>query len=521
MELVTSAEMQAIDRRTIEELGIPQEALMENAGRAVAEEAGRYAEAAGNGANSSWLILAGKGNNGGDGLVCARHLRDMGYRVAVLYAESPERMRGAAALQRDIASRLGIPAQVYAQPDSSADSADADWFAGYDGLIDALLGTGGTGEPRAPYAALIGAAVKSGLPVVAVDIPSGLDADTGAVAKACMVAKVTVALAYAKRGLHQHPGAAHAGEVAVRRIGIPAGAAERAGVNTCLLNAESLKAKLGLTFPLQREADSHKGTYGHVLVAAGSSLMSGAGLLSARAALRAGSGLVSWAQPAAAAPGLRGFAPEIMLRAIPDEGAGEWRQVKPGQLAEAAAGVDALVVGPGMGRWDGDGAWLRSLLERVQAPVLVDADALNMIADAGAQPGAWPQRDAPTVITPHPGEMARLAGLTVPETQRDRIGLARDYAARHGVTVVLKGSRTVVASPDGRAFINTTGNPGMATGGAGDALAGIIGGLLGQGLGALEAAAYGVYWHGLAGDRAAASRPQAASLIAGDIIEAL
>lgn len=521
MELVTSGEMRAIDASAIEEIGIPQEALMENAGRAVAEEARRFAETAGKGADFGWLILAGKGNNGGDGLVCARHLRDMGFRVAVLYAEPPERMQGAAALQRDIASRLGIPARVYALSDTGADAANAGWFAGFDGLIDALLGTGSAGEPRAPYASLIEAAVQSGLPVVAVDIPSGLNADTGAVAKASIRAKVTVALAYAKRGLHQHPGAGRAGEVVVRPIGIPADAAERAGVHTYLLNAESLKAKLGLSVPLPRKEDSHKGTYGHVLVAAGSALMSGAGLLSARAALRAGSGLVSWAQPAAAAPGLRGFAPEIMLRAVPDEGAGEWRLVKPERLAEAAAGVDALVVGPGMGRWDGDGAWLRNLLERVAAPVLVDADALNMIADAGAQPGVWPRREAPTVITPHPGEMARLAGMTVSEAQRDRIGLAREYAARHGVTVVLKGARTVVASPDGRAFVNTTGNSGMATGGSGDALAGIVGSLLGQGLNALEAAAYGAYWHGLAGDRAAASRPQAASLIAGDIIEAL
>ncbi|CAI6079297.1 NAD(P)H-hydrate dehydratase [Cohnella sp. JJ-181] len=521
MELVTAEEMRRIDASAIEEIGIPQEALMENAGRAVAEEARRYAEKEGRGRNFGWLVLAGKGNNGGDGLVCARHLRDMGYRVSVLYAEPPQRMRGAAALQRDIAERLGIEARLYAPSEPGGASAGGDWFAGADGLIDALLGTGGAGEPRAPYAALIEAAAVSGLPVVAVDIPSGLDANTGAVAKTCIRAAVTVALAYAKRGLHQHPGAAYAGEVVVRPIGIPAGAAALAGVNTYLLTADSLRAKLGLAFPLQREEDSHKGTYGHVLIAAGSALMSGAGLLSARAALRAGSGLVSWAQPAAAAPGLRGFAPEIMLRAVPDEGSGEWRHVAPDRLPEAAAGVDAVVVGPGMGRWDGDGVWLRGVLASLQVPVVVDADALNMIADAGDQPGVWPQREAPTVITPHPGEMARLAGMTVPEVQRDRIGIAQAYAAKHGVTVVLKGARTVVAAPDGRTFVNTTGNPGMATGGAGDALAGIVGSLLGQGLAAIGAAAYGVYWHGIAGDRAAAARPQAASLIAGDIIEAL
>lgn len=517
MELATSKQMRQIEAWAIDEIGIPQVSLMENAGRAVAEEARRFAVADGRGAGFRWLILAGKGNNGGDGLVCARHLAGMGFGVSVLYAESPERMQGAAAMQRDIARRLGIAERVFA-PGNPA----AGLFAGNDGLIDALLGTGSAGEPQAPYAQLIEAAAGSGLPVVALDLPSGLDADTGAVSEYCIRARLTVALGYAKRGLHQHPGAAYAGEVVVRPIGIPAGAAERAGVNTHLLTAETLRHKLGLEFPLPRSEDSHKGTYGHALVAAGSALMSGAGLLCARAALRAGSGLVSWAQPASSVAGLRGFAPELMLRAVPDGGAGEWRGTAPEQAAAAAAGADALIIGPGLGRWDGDGLWLRDVLERLgDMPAVVDADALNMIADGGAAPGVWPARRAATVITPHPGEMARLAGLSVPEVQRDRIGLAGDYAAKHGVTVVLKGARTVVASPDGAAYVNTTGNPGMATGGAGDVLAGIVGSLLGQGLTAVQAAAYGVYWHGAAGDRAAAGRAQAASLVAGDIVEAL
>lgn len=514
LELVTSAEMRAIDADTIERIGIPEAALMENAGRAVAEEARRYAAADGRGTGFRWLILAGKGNNGGDGLVCARHLRDMGFAAAVLYAEPPERMKGAAALQRDIARRLGIAERVYA-PGATG------WFDGCDGLIDALLGTGSAGEPRAPYDSLIEAATGSGLPVVAMDIPSGLNADTGEVAQACIRAKLTVALAYAKRGLHQHPGAELAGEVAVRPIGIPADAAERAGVNVRLLDERSLRAQLGLTFPLPRRADSHKGTYGHTLIAAGSALMSGAGLLSARAALRAGSGLVSWAQPAAAAAGQLGPAPEIMRRAVADDGGGAWRDTSPQALIDAASGVDAVVLGPGMGRWPGDGSWLRAVLERLDVPVVVDADALNMLADGGMPPPEFWRGRHTAVLTPHLGEMARLAGLSVPEVQRDRIGLARDFAAAHGVIVVLKGARTVVAAPDGSAFVNTTGNPGMATGGAGDVLAGIIGSLLGQSLAPPAAAAYGVYWHGVAGDRAAAARPQAASLIAGDIVEAL
>lgn len=518
MELVTAKEMRIIDANAIDGIGIPQASLMENAGRASAEEACRYAFASGKGTNFGWLVLAGKGNNGGDGLVCARHLRDMGFRVSVLYAEPPDRMQGGAALQRDIARKLGIAERVFGE---AGQAALFDGFDGFDGLIDALLGTGASGIPKEPYAALIEAAVGSGLPAVALDIPSGVDADTGAVAGPCIGAAVTVSFAYAKRGLHQHPGAAYAGQVIVRSIGIPAESAERAGVNTYLLNADTLREKLKLSFPMTREEDSHKGTYGHVLVAAGSALMSGAGLLCTRAALRGGSGLVSWAQPAASAPGLGGFVPEAMLKTVPDGGSGEWRHTQPETLAEAAANMDAIVVGPGMGRWDGDGRWLRTLLERSGTPVVVDADALNMIADDASAAGAWPERGAPTIVTPHPGEMARLTGLSVPEVQRDRIGIARDYAAKHGVTVVLKGARTVVASPEGRAFVNTSGNPGMATGGAGDALAGIIGSLLAQGLSAEQAAAYGVYWHGVAGDRAAAARAQPASLTAGDIIEAL
>jgi len=515
MELVTAEEMRMIDSNAINGIGIPQAALMENAGRASAEEACSFAYASGKGTNFGWLVLAGKGNNGGDGLACARHLRDMGFRVSVLYAEPPDRMQGGAALQRDIARKLGLAERVYGEAGQSA------LFDGFDGLIDALLGTGASGPPREPYAALIKAAADSGLPAVALDIPSGVDADTGAVPGPCIRAAVTVSFAYAKRGLHQYPGAAYAGRAIVRPIGIPAESAARAGVNTFLLNADSLREKLKLAFPLTREADTHKGTYGHVLVAAGSALMSGAGLLCARAALRGGSGLVSWAQPAASAPGLRGFAPEAMLKAVPDGGSGEWRLTQPEMLVEAAANMDAIVVGPGMGRWEGDGRWLRTLLERTGVPAVVDADALNMIADDASAAGVWLKRDAPTIVTPHPGEMARLTGLSVPEVQRDRIGIARDYAAKHGVTVVLKGARTVVASPHGRAFVNTSGNPGMATGGAGDALAGIVGSLLGQGLSAEQAAAYGVYWHGVAGDRAAAARAQPASLTAGDIVEAL
>ncbi|WP_123039265.1 NAD(P)H-hydrate dehydratase [Cohnella candidum] len=520
MILVTSAEMRAIDRFAIEGIGIPAMVLMENAGRAVADEVVRIQETeaprSGNadGRAPRWIVLVGKGNNGGDGIVCARHLVERGYDVLLLYAASPDGWSGEAAAQRDIARRMGLTEAVYGQPGTP------DWPR-WDGIVDALLGTGTSGPPREPCASLIREANASGLPIVSADLPSGLNADTGEVADPCIRARVTVALAAMKRGLLLYPGAEAAGEVVVRPIGIPAEAVKRQQVNTFVLNEETLKDKLGMPFPLRRDADTHKGTYGHALIVAGSRPMSGAGLLCARAALRAGSGLVTWAVPELLALPLAGRLPEAMIRGLPDGGSGEWSGVPAAQVAALAAGKQAVVVGPGLGRWPGDAAWLRELWESVDAPLVLDADALNMLADAGDFPASWPRRERGAVLTPHPGEMARLSGLSAREVQADRIGLARRYAERLGAALVLKGARTVVAGPDGSAYVNTTGNPGMATGGSGDVLAGVIGALLAQGWDAMQAAAGGVYWHGAAGDRAAASREFPASLIAGDIIERL
>ncbi|THF78077.1 NAD(P)H-hydrate dehydratase [Cohnella fermenti] len=570
MYLVTSEEMRRIDRHTIEEIGIPALVLMENAGRAIAEEAVRLAGGAmaewnggrmervrgpaerrdglfgGEGLHGSeqslgdkermgggakpffgrrceWLVLVGKGNNGGDGLVCARHLIELGHGATVLYAVPPEQLVGEAAIQRDIAARLGIPAMTYAP-------GVVDWRR-VDGIVDSLLGTGSKGAPREPYASLIREANASGRPIVAADIPSGLDADTGELAEPSIRAELTVALAMCKRGLLLYPGAEHAGRVVVRGIGIPEAAAEPAGVRTFALSERTRREKLGVSWPQARKADTHKGTYGHVLVAAGSRPMSGAGLLAARAALRSGSGLVSLALPDSLLPALLGRLPEAMLLGMPDAGRGDWSAAPPEALAAAAAGKQALVLGPGLGRWTNDRAWLRTLWERLPGslPLVLDADALNMLAAAEADgaPGggepfaAWPRRAAPAVVTPHPGEMARMCGLSVREVQRDRIELARRYAEEHGVIVALKGARTVVAEPGGRVFVNATGNPGMATGGSGDVLAGLIGGLLAQGHGPIQAAALGVWLHGAAGDRAASVRTTQASLLAGDIIDHL
>jgi len=552
MHLVTAEEMRALDRDVIDRIGLPGAVLMENAARAVAEAAmalgaewygadaggagvgdadagGRGAVAGSSGAAGGrplrWLVLAGKGNNGGDGIAAARHLLEMGAEASILYAEPPERLTGDAALQRDAAARLGIPASVYAP-------GAVDWRS-FDGVIDALLGTGSRGAPREPYASLIREANASGLPIVAADIPSGLDADTGGVHEPCIRAARTVALAFMKRGLALYPGAEYAGAVSVAPIGIPARLADEHGVRVYRLDEAAVRGRLGVDPARPRRADTHKGTYGHVLVAAGSPRMAGAGLLCVRAALRAGCGLAAWALPASLAPRVTGRAPEAMLAPLADGGRGDWSAVAPEALAAELSGTDALVLGPGLGRFAGDAAWLRRVWDAAcgadvgdgagrAVPLVLDADALNMLAEADDF-AAWPRRpeDSPAVLTPHPGEMARLARMSTAEVQRDRIGVARDYAVRHGVVLVLKGASTVTALPDGTVYVNTTGNPGMATGGSGDVLAGVIGSLLGQGMPPGTAAAFGVWLHGRAGDRAAAARPSQASLIAGDIIEHL
>ncbi|MNO35043.1 Bifunctional NAD(P)H-hydrate repair enzyme Nnr [compost metagenome] len=546
MKLVTSEQMRAIDHHAIVQIGIPAVALMENAGRAIAEEVlafcrlrregrlperpaetirERHALVSGGERVSEeektaehWLILVGKGNNGGDGLVCARHLADAGVQVSLLYAEEPERLGGEAGLQHNIAAALGLPGEAYT-PGAVA----AARSRGVTGIVDALLGTGAKGAPRGAYASLIREANESRLPIVAADIPSGLDADTGAVHDPCIQARITVCLAFLKAGLTQYPGAKAAGDVIVRYIGIPRalppGFAAEAGV---LLTEEALRGELGVDPSRRREADGHKGTYGHVLLAAGSLTMSGAGRLAAKAALRAGSGLVTWALPEALLPHVLGTVPELML--APAGGApeaGAWNAAAAPELLRLLAARDVLAVGPGLGRFPGEDGFLRAVWEGAPRPLVVDADALNILAAANGL-AAWQRREAATILTPHPGEMARLAGLSTAEVQRDRIGLARRFALQHGVTLVLKGARTVVAAPDGRVFVNVTGHPGMATGGSGDVLTGLIAGLLAQGLNAVQAAAFGVYLHGLAGERAAAARTgNPASLLAGDIIEAL
>jgi NAD(P)H-hydrate epimerase len=511
MYVVTADEMRRLDQTVISDWGIPALVLMENAGRAVAE-AVRQRIGSERKTEKAWIVLVGKGNNGADGIVAARHLAEAGIPVHILYAVEPHVLEKEAAVQRDIAARMGLSFTVYSP-------GTTDW-AQYGGILDGLLGTGSSGAPREPYASLIREANFSGLPIVAIDIPSGLDADTGQVHDPCIRADMTVALAFLKRGLTQYPGKQFAGETVVRPIGIPPSLAESFPVRTYAVSGEMLRRRFGMEWPLARQPYSHKGTYGHVLVIAGSAAYSGAGLLCASAAMRAGAGLVTWALPQSIRDPFMGRRPELMLRGIPDDGRGSWPASSAEELIALSRDKQAVAIGPGLSRFAGDQIWLRKLWQEIACPIVLDADALNILADAGDF-GSWPARQASVIMTPHPGELARLTGLTVREVEADRIELARRCAQRFNAVLVLKGAATVTATPQGDVYINTNGNPGMATGGTGDVLAGIIASLLAQGLSAAQAAAAGVYWHAEAGDRAAARRAQPASLLAGDLIEAL
>ncbi|WP_058303181.1 bifunctional ADP-dependent NAD(P)H-hydrate dehydratase/NAD(P)H-hydrate epimerase [Gorillibacterium timonense] len=514
MYVLTAEQMKQADRHTIDQIGIPAMCLMENAGRALADEIIAFSErleGEGRKLKRRWIVLAGKGNNGGDGLVAARHLRLAGMRADILFAFPEGELAGEAALQRDIAARCGLSL-------SAASETDIRWDR-YDGIVDALLGTGSTGAPRGTVADLIRTANDSGLPIVAADLPSGLDADTGAVHDPCIRAEATVAFAYLKQGLVLHPGADYAGRVVVRPIGIPEEALEGLTPIARLITPETLEGVLGVDVTRKRREDTHKGTYGHALIAAGTQRMSGAGLLATRAALRTGCGLATWAMPSSLVRHLLGRLPEAMLAGVPDAGDGDWTHVSAETLLKLAEGKSAFAMGPGLGRYADDSQWLRAIWEGVRCPLVLDADALGMLADA-SDFADWRRRDEPTILTPHPGEMGRLLGIPTADVQADRIGVAREYAARHGVTLVLKGSRTVVASPDGDVYLNPTGNPGMSTGGTGDALTGVITSLLAQGLSSLQAACFGVWLHGKAGDDARASRGTE-TLLAGDLIECL
>jgi NAD(P)H-hydrate epimerase len=494
--------MRAIDRAAIEGLGIPSLALMERAGAAVARAAAALL-----GQGGRVRVLCGGGNNGGDGYVAARLLHAEGRLTDVLALVPAEKLSGDAAAVRAQASGAGvIIADVGAEvPPLSLAPGDV--------VVDALLGTGLTRAPDGTFAAAIaaiGSAREAGARVVAVDVPSGLSADTGRPLGPCVEADRTVTFAFPKRGLAIYPGAALAGDVTVADIGIPAAAAARVPVEAELLEEEDARELLP-----PRRPDAHKGDAGRLVVIAGSPGKSGAAHLALTGALRGGAGLVWLAARPDVMPLALAGRPEAMSVPLPGWGPLGFGDLE--ALLAAAREADALVVGPGIPRGPETGPMLRELLARAGIPAALDADALNALAESPEGPRGL---GAPAVLTPHPGEMARLTRRSAADVQADRLGLAAASAREWGVTVILKGARTVVADPDDPPCVIPTGNAGMATGGTGDVLAGLTGALLAGGLAPRAAGRVAAWVHGRAGDRVAARLGQR-GLVAGDLGEAI
>jgi NAD(P)H-hydrate epimerase len=506
--VTTADEMRRIDAFAIERCGIPSAVLMERAGSGAAEALlARFPHVRKTGV----VVLAGKGNNGGDGFVVARALKRRKVRCEVILAAAPGDVREPARAKL----RAWERARGKTTPITARDLGPLQRALARAGcVVDALFGTGLSGELTGLPAEAITLVNASGLPTVALDVPSGLDADRGVPLGVAIEAELTVAFAAPKIGTVIYPGARHVGDLAVVDIGIPEEA-----VRAIAPKAEIVLAADAAALLRRRDPEAHKGMNGHVLLIAGGRGKTGAVVLASRAAARAGAGLVTAGVPAGEQPWVAVRLLEEMTAALPDDGDGGFAFAMADPYAAALEGKNALVTGPGIGVSEACKALVAWLVAHATVPVVVDADALNCLA-AAPPPGEWGTPERPRILTPHPGEMARVAGLTRADVQADRIAVARRLAGERGVIVVLKGARTIIAEPDGRLAINCSGNPGLASGGTGDVLAGVIGGLLAQRYPAGEAARLGVFLHGYAADRVAARRGMI-GLLASDVIEEL
>jgi len=503
MRIVGSSEMREIDQIAVHEFGVPALALMIRAGRATADAATSMAALRGR-----ILVVCGAGNNGGDGFAVARILRSAGRDVRVVALAPSDGMSPVARVMRQEANEVDVPiADATAVAAMGAEPGDV--------VVDAIFGVGLTRPPEGVFAAAIARIHElreRGARILSVDVPSGLSADTGHPLEVAVRADRTVTLAFQKKGLVVYPGAEYAGEVSVVDIGIPAAAAARVPVTAEVLTDAEARALVPA-----RSLEAHKGEAGRVLVVAGSPGRTGAAHLAVAGALRGGAGLVTLAARPEVFPFALPGRPEAMSHPLPGQGPLQRSDLP--ELVAAAREVDAVVIGPGIPRGPETGPLIRDLLERVQIPAVLDADALNAFAE---HPGliAAVARWSPVVMTPHPGELARLLGTSAEEVQADRLEVAQRKSREWGAVVILKGAHTVVADPDSVPAVVLTGNPGMATGGTGDVLAGLVGALLGSHIPIRDAARAAAWVHGRAGD-IAAQRFGQRGLAAGDVAEAL
>lgn len=497
--IVTAAEMAKMDQKTIKEIGIPGVVLMEIAGRGITDEIKSFL---GEVNGKSILIFCGKGNNGGDGYVITRNLYNAGAKVKVFLAGTTEEVKGDALINLTILQQIGIDvdeisaiSQIQHEPQIAL-------------VVDALLGTGITGAVTGFYAELIHYINNLKVPVVAVDLPTGMETDSGNIRGECVKANLTVTMAHIKTGLLFSPARDHAGKIVTVDIGIPSAVSEQLHQKIFLVEPEDVKEKLP-----QRKRDAHKTDCGKVVVFAGSVGMTGAATLTSISSLQAGAGLTKLGIPESLNPILEQKLTEVMTVPLPET---EYKSLSikaKDVVSQLIDWADILAVGPGLSTNKETVEFVRWLLTAIDKPMVLDADGLNALAGATH---LIPKYKNELILTPHPGELGRLINKSPQEILENRLKIIRDFAKEFDVIVVLKGAPTVVGNSDSSLYINSTGNPGLATGGAGDVLTGVIAGLWAQKISALDAAICGVYLHGLAGDLAAEEFSQM-GMIASDL----
>ena len=507
MKIVTAQQMKELDRRTIQEAGVPGTTLMERAGEGVvAALEGTWDSTSG----KIITIFCGKGNNGGDGFVIARLLKRKRAKVTVCLLASPRDLRGEAKIMYQRFVKAAGTAAVLSKP---AKSRIRTLVSRSDLLVDALLGTGISSLVTDHFQTAIEIMNGSKCPIIAVDIPSGIHTDSGTVLGTAVRAHLTVSFEYPKIGVFLGSACDYVGKLRVVNIGIPPEYLDSMDVKVHLLTSDMIRQWIPA-----RPRSAHKGTFGHLGLIAGSTGKSGAAALSAKAALRCGTGLVTIATPANVNSILETLTLEAMTTPMPQTADGSLSQDARPCLEAFAQERNALAIGPGLSTQVETVALVRSFVRSLDRPTIIDADALNALAD---QTSILQSCRIPPILTPHPGEMARLLGKgTAQDVNQDRLGVARQFAQNHGCILVLKGTHTVIANADQEVAICPTGNPGMASAGMGDALTGMIGGLLAQGLTPWKAAQAGVFLHGLAGNIGTRQHGEI-GLLAGDLIDAI
>jgi len=497
--------MRRIDKEAIEEIGIPGRDLMEKAGEGVAAKVRDLLPE--EGMHPFVVLIAGKGNNGGDALVAARLLHQEGIKTRTFLLAKEEELKGDAALNLSRLKEAGAPL-IELGGDEDLKTL-FEYLSQSAVVVDGIFGTGFKGEVRGPAAEVIKAVNETPARLVAVDIPSGLEGESGKVEGEAVRVDWTVTMGLPKTGLVRGKGLDYSGRICVMDIGFPPDLIDEVSSEIEMIDPQELR---GLLPP--RRPVSHKGDYGHVLVLAGSPGFTGAAALTSVSALRAGAGLVTLGVPESLNPILETKCTELMTLPLPETAQGTFSPEAKGKIMEFCARATVVALGPGLSRNEETGGLVKKLVKECPLPMVIDADGLNLLAgDVSVLTAAR----SPLILTPHPGEMVRLTGMAKEELLKDREKAARDFAEKYNVTLVLKGAGTLIAPPSGPLWINLTGNPGMASGGTGDVLTGLIAGFLGQGLSPLDAARLGVYLHGAAGDRAA-KKVGRISLIATDLL---